>query len=271
MDWKEKWDLVLALLEHIDVMIFVKNILISLLVSAIASITAVIIFRKYILAERRHWSLKILSYVWLIGIPIFAIYTGFKYGAINAIHKNVEQEITIQMEELSSILSESIGDEWASALTTGEYACEFCEDNLLLELTPANALDVGVLLVFDEYSQILQQLENHEKPILQKIGLVLTKTIQVKIVSWAVKKGIEKLLEKAGLSPDIADEMLDTKMNELLEGGILAKIISIQLGEIFGGLKKSTLLLFFGLLLLPVGEIAYAHYWLRSQKSIEQQ
>jgi hypothetical protein len=59
---------------------------------------------------------------------------------------------------------------------------------------------------------------------------------------------------------DITAEAMEVRLGELLNSGLLAKLVGMQLDKFFNGIKTGICLVFFLILLIPGAEVAIALY-----------
>ncbi len=76
-----------------------------------------------------------------------------------------------------------------------------------------------------------------------------------------LKKGIAKLVEKSlGVEEDITAEAMEVRLGELLNSGLLTRLVGMQIDKFFNGIKTGICLLFFLILLIPATGVAIALY-----------
>ncbi len=81
---------------------------------------------------------------------------------------------------------------------------------------------------------------------------------------------ISRLAETLEMDENMTREVLDVKIQNLFEEGVLNAIIEQQLRNIFGTLKLNFLLVFFVVLCLAIAEIALANYWEKKKQEKSQ-
>ncbi|MCI5058414.1 MAG: hypothetical protein MRY83_20045 [Flavobacteriales bacterium] len=260
IDFTEVYQTIKAISGHIEWLSIAKYLFFGFGIGLVGSVVLLIVLRKLIFVKRRNLFFKVLMWVWAICIPLLSIFSGLKYGFIHGIQKNIEHEVEQELAVLSNQLGELVGEEWGAALTTGNYECKTCDINPIYKLTPHNGIEVGVVIVMDQYESFLDELVQAESSFVQKVALILKKTIQVKAISWAVEKGLAKLLN-GYIDEEVTEELFDTQLKDFLKDGLLAKIINLQIEKLFGSLKMSTLITFALMLLIPLAEIVYANIY----------
>ena len=105
-----------------------------------------------------------------------------------------------------------------------------------------------------------------DNKIESKVSFIFLKIFKGKTFSIIIKTGIEELVDKSlGLDKDVTQDVLKTKLDELLKEGVVTKIILIQIDKLFNGMKNTIYIIVFLILLIPTIEIAIA-YWLNKKE-----
>jgi len=209
-----------------------------------------IILRKKILVKRRHWSLKILSYIYMVIFPLFAGYCFTQWFAIHACEKELIKNIPTYLGDANSVFNKYLKDE-VEKIVAARY----------LQLTGNEVLDSGLTLAGNLVSQAV---ENTDNKLETNISAYIIKTDFVKgeVADYIV----EKLGKTFMMDKDLTYEVLDTKIQNMLDDGVLNTVVEKHIKNFTGGFKMNILLLFLIGLSLPAIEIIIANYLEKKRK-----
>ncbi|MBB4034649.1 hypothetical protein GGR21_000536 [Dysgonomonas hofstadii] len=208
-----------------------------------------LVLRKKILVNRRHWSLKYLSYIYMAFFLLFGAFCFTQWFAIHNCQTQLVNNIPAYLGSANAAFNEYLKDE-IEAVVEARY----------LDLTGREALtktaDVAAKTLSD-------YIKSTETDIGSKVSAMLIQTdfIKEKVVSQLAEKVGEQLL----MDKDLTQEMLDVKINNILNDGVLNSVVEKHIRNIFGGLKMQIYLIFLIGLLIPVAEIILAHYLEKKQ------
>lgn len=208
----------------------------------------IILLRKFIFVKRRHVTLKILSILYAIAIPILAGLFGLKLGLVNGIHHDLKEHLSTYTKSLDAAFSEELQKE----LGPGDLSKTSVKD----------LVDTVSVAVYDVYRHTLEHKALDAKPDLaSKVSVFLLDLFSAKGISMGLKKGITKLVEKTlGVDEDVTSEAMELRLGELLKSGLLTKLVGMQIDKFFNGMKTGIYLVFFLILLIPGIEVAIALY-----------
>ncbi len=223
----------------------VKIIWSGILTSILAFVVAIIllvVFRKKVLIKRRYIILKCLAIAYLIFLPLFSAYTGFKWGILHGLQKDIIAHLPTYTQDLDAVFRSSLTDDVAgmpTSLSTNEY------------------IDLLAEIVYSEYITTIDYLPKegfHGKLVTKLHSLMFTSTI-ANYTKRTIHKWVKK---KVGLDEKVTKEVMEVKLNELLRDGLFNKIAAIYVKKIIGGMKNSVLLVFVIIVGLPLVEIVIA-------------
>lgn len=228
----------------------------STTVAFLVIVLVLVFLRKIILIKRRHILLRILSISYFVLIPILTLFFGFKWGLVNGIHHDLKDHLTAYTKGLNSVYNENVAGSLQS-LVTGTKA------DSTMKISTNDVIDTLSVVLYRNYGDLLyQEVNSHKGDMTGKVAGIFLKLFREDGISYAIKKGLVKLVEKSiGVDEEVTKEVMSVKINELLEKGVITKIVEIQLDKFFKGIKRGIIFMFCMILLLPVVEIAIA-YWL---------
>jgi len=203
-----------------------------------------LVFKKKILIKRRHWSLKYLSYLYMVFFPLFGAFCFTQWFAIHNCQTQMVKNIPTYLGTANSAFNEYLKDEVEKAV-----------EARYLELTGREALtktaDVAAKTLSD-------YINSTETDIGAKVSAMLIETDFIK--DKAVSQLAEKVGEQLLMDKDMTQEMLDVRINNILTDGVLNSVVEKHIRNIFGGLKMNIYLIFLIGILIPIAEIIIAHY-----------
>lgn len=212
-----------------------------------------IILRKKILVKRRHWSLKVLSYVYMVFLPLFAGYCFTQWFAIHACERELVKNIPTYLGDTNSAFNKYL-----------KHEVEKVVEARYLQLTGNEVLDKGVTLAGNMVSKAVETTDNKFET---KISAYFAKTDFVKghVTDYIAEKVGEKLM----MDKELTREVLDVKIQNLLDDGVLNTVIEKHIKNITGGFKMNVLILFLAILAIPLTEIIIANYLDKKRKQKE--
>ena len=232
--------------EYISIWELIKPILLYTFLFLIAGIALVFFCKKWILVDRKYSIWKWLTYSYFILIPLWIAFSGAKFGLLHGLQKECKHATTKIMGDADFKIDSTIA-----------------KNLIVANATPNQLIDLYTFYYFDMYKLQLKDISINNTGIKQKLATVLLAGIQSKILSELLKFVIKDNLEKyLHIDKKVTNEILSTKFKEYAENGLFTKIIHIQIDATFKGLKKSTFLLMFLILFIPVIEISIAYYLL---------
>ncbi|MDU1889985.1 MAG: hypothetical protein E6767_04785 [Dysgonomonas sp.] len=235
------WD---TITQYVNPITIVKQAVIGGFVGFLIVLITMIVLRKKILINRRHWSLKILSYVYMVFLPLFAGYCFTQWFGVHAIEKELVKNIPTYLGDANSAFNKYLKAEVEKVVAERH-----------LKLTGHEVLDKGVDMAANTVSSLLQTADDK---LETQLSAYLTKTNFVK--DMAVNHIVEKLGEQLLMDKELTHAVLDVKIQNLLDDGVLNTVIEKHIKNITGGFKMNALLIFFIGLLIPAAEILLAHY-----------
>lgn len=217
-----------------------------------------LILRKKILVKRRHWTLKYLSYLYMVFLPLFAGYCFTQWFAVHACERQLVKNVPFYMGSANSAFNKYLKDE-----------VEKVVEKRHLQLTGNEILDKGADLAINTASKLTASIDE---------------SWESKLTAYAAKSGfvkdqivdglVEKLGEQILMDKELTQEVLDIKVQNLLEDGVLNTVVEKHIKKLSGGLKSNILLIFLIGIAIPTIEIIIANYLEKkrlSEESIDSQ
>lgn len=222
-----------------------------------------LLFRKKILVRRRHWSLKILSYLYMLFFPLYAGFCFTQWFAYN----NVENQLVGNIQ----------------TYTEGVY--ELCDDHLketiesmvhkrYLESSVNELIDEGAFYLTEVLAESFEDKDVAEGKQKGTFGKLRDRFVSYLYVNYLKKELMGKFTayvdEKVMLQEGITEELLNVRIQDIIDTGLVEIIIEKHIRNIFGGLKMKAILMFVLGISLPLIEIIIANYLDRKAKKKEQ-
>lgn len=241
--------------------------ILAAVVAAIVLLVFLLIFRKKVLAPRRFVVLKVLAWAYFFILPMLGGYFAFQWGALNSMQNQLKENMTAKLAAYTEGMETSWEKYVTQALTTGVTDGSVPK----VELSANNVVEIATEALYLKYQTTVDSLlSNDDNLIVNAVGYINHLT-DGKVMSYAVKKGIYKLLEEGlAMDEEMSVELMDTRLDELMQQGVFGKILGIQIDRLFNPLKKSTVVVFSVILLLVLFEIGLANYLLRKNMLSEQ-
>ncbi len=236
--------------EYISIWELIKPILLFTFLFLISGISLVFFCKKWLLVERKYPIWKWITYSYFVLIPIWIGFSGAKFGLLQGLQKECKHATTKIMGDADFKIDSTIA-----------------KNIIVANATPNQLIDLYTYYYFDLYKIQLNDISTKQTGVKQKLAKILLVGIQSKILSELLKFVIKDNLDKyLHIDKNVSNEILSTKFKEYAENGLFTKIIHIQIDATFRGLKKSTILLMFLILLIPVIEICIAYYLLNKMQ-----
>jgi hypothetical protein len=203
-----------------------------------------IILRKKILVKRRHWSLKALAYIYMVFLPLFTGYCFTQWFAIHACERELVKNIPTYLGDANSAFNKYLKEEVEKRIAA-RY----------LKLTGHEALDKGVSYAANLANELIKTTD---EKLETKLSDYFSQSDFIK--KQAANYMAEKIGEQLMMDKDLTHELLDVKIQNLLNDGALDTLIEKHIKNFTGGMKMNVLLLFFIVLAIPIIEIILANY-----------
>lgn len=211
-----------------------------------------LILRKKILVRRRHWSLKILSYLYMVFFPLFAGYCFTQWFALHGCEKEIVKNIPTYLGDANSAFNLYIKAEVEKAL--GEKH---------LKLTGHEIIDKAASYTGQAASFLLSSMQSEDTTSIVSKGssFLMEKMAENDFVKDQAVKYVEEALgEKLLQDKELTKDLLSVKIENILADGALNTIVEKKVKNIFGGLKLNAFLIFLIGIAIPAAEIVLAHY-----------
>ena len=202
-----------------------------------------IILRKKILVNRRHWSLKILAYAYMVFFPLFAGYCFTQWFAVHALEREVVKNIPTYLTDANSVFNSYLKDE-----------VEKVVDTKYLQSTGNEILDKGVAFTNNALNEYLKGGDSNIKT---QISAYLAQSDLIK--SKISEQLTDKISEQLKIDQEIVRQILDVKLQNILDDGALNNVVEKYITDFTGSLKMNALLIFLIGIAIPLIEIIIAH------------
>ena len=268
-DLIEYWDLVK---QYINPLTVIAWSVVAGFLGFIITLIIQIILRKKILVQRRHWSLKVLAYIYMVFFPLFV---GFSVS-----HWMFYHQIEAQLVDNMDTYCKSVDDLYQSKLK--EEIFSQIEDKYL-EKTGNDYINEGYSYILERFNNKAEgeAVESMTSEVLE--GGLSIERMKDKVVSYLIgiylKDHLEELVEYAAQNVDekvmlkegVTMKILDTRIDEILDTGIFVGVVEAYIRDIFGSLKMKAIFIFLIGIVIPLIEIGIAnHLENKKQKNINQ-
>ena len=247
------------------VAVFTSATLYALLAFTVLLLVLVLL-RKRVLLQRRYGFLKYVAWLYFAAIPLLGAFFAFQLAALNSVHHQIKENLTAELNQYAA----SLDTDWQTLII--QAASTGMNDSMVpkIDLTPDQAIEIASEVLYHRYKTAIDSsLTNDPNLMIQALGYINSLS-DGKVLAYGIKKGIHKLLADYLVDEATTDELMATRLDELMKQGILGKIFTIQLDRIFTPLKKSLIITFCFIMLLLLIEIILAHYWLRQANASQQ-
>jgi hypothetical protein len=224
----------------------------------------VILFRKFILVERRNKFLKYLSWSYFFLIPVLSIYFGFKFGLLNGTRHDLKEHAHTYTKELDAVMKESLGT------TADEFFVEMVNEKNTSGLTTRQVMDRFAEKLAVQFTESLATTANEKEGFSETVAGLFLYIVKSKGGRISLKYAVREALDKElGVDETSGQDLMQVKFRELLEKGIFTSILRTEIDRFFLRMQKGTLILFGILLFFPIAEIVVAHILLKRKKRAE--
>lgn len=204
--------------------------------------------RKKILIRRRHWSLKVLSYLYMGFFPIFSGFCFSQWAALRSCESQLVNNIPTYLGAGNTFFNEHLKDELVDIL-----------EERHMQLTGHEVIDKSVSYVSETFTSTAESAKENTDNVA--VAYLLDKLSDTDFIKKEVVAKVEKSIgEKLLMDENLTKDVLDVKVENLLNDGVLNTIAEKHIRNIFGGFKWNVILIFFVGLLIPVIEIVVANY-----------
>lgn len=243
------WD---TLTQYINPATVIISAIMGGVLGFIIFLIAEILLCKKILIRRRHWSLKYLSYLYMVFFPLFAGFCFTQWFAIHTCERELVKNIPIYLGDANSLFNTYLKDEVVKIL-----------DERHLQLTGHEAIDKAASVAGSTASGLLKSnISTTDTTLTAKASsYLLSKAAETEFIK---NKAVEYVEEKMGsavmMDKNTTTEILNVKIENILDDGVLNTILEKHIKNIFGGFKMNVLLIFLIGMAIPLAEIILAHY-----------
>lgn len=209
-----------------------------------------LILRKKILVHRRHWTLKWLSYLYMVFFPLFAGFCFTQWFALHGCQKEIVKNIPVYLGEANSAFNIYLKDEVEKII-----------DQKHMQLTGHDVIDKTASYASETAGVLLSDMSVDSTMTAKASAFLMKKMIETDFVKDQAVKYVEQALgEKVLNDQELTNDLLNVKIENILTNGVIDTIIEKKVNNIFGGLKLNVLLVFLLGLAIPAAEIILAHY-----------
>ena len=250
------WDI---LIEYINPLTILLWLIVGGIIGILLSILLLFIFRKWVLVKRYHWTLKCLSYAYLLILPLFV---GFSFAQWLALH-NCEQQIVRNipkyMDDTQILYDTYLKTEVEKIIS--EEILRLSGNELLRGTVETAQSLVGSAIVGESEDQA--QTESYKGKVSTYLVQTFLKGDYVKelIVSEARNQIGQVLLTDKNMTK----ELFDMEIQTLLDNGVIHTVLEKQIKHLIGGFKMNVLLILLAVLLVVCIEIVIAR-WFHKKK-----
>jgi hypothetical protein len=196
----------------------------------------------------------------MIFFPLFGGFCFSQWFALHRCQQELVKNIPTYLGEVNSIFNTYLKDEVVKVI-----------DERYLQLSGREAIgkavEVGGKVVS---AQLKENVTTKDTLTASAISFLLRKVSDTEAVKEIAVSCIEeKLGETIMMDKDMTGELLNVKVGNILEDGILNTIIEKHIKNIFGGFKMNVILILLIGLAIPSAEIVLAHYLERKRKKTE--
>lgn len=216
-----------------------------------------IIFRKKILVRRRHKILKYIACLYFIFFPFWASFSFSQLFAFHSIKGQVINNIPVILGESNSLFN--------------LFLTDYVEEHIGMDklgFTTNEGVDAVVDLVSD-YNP-LRAISDSASSLTRAAASVASDMITSEYLKGKSKDQIaEAVSSNLSLDRESVEELMDTKINQILETGAINSYAEIQVNSIFSSLMFQAVLIFLLGIAIPLGEIVLAHYLVRKEEKLK--
>lgn len=243
----------------------VGNALLYGVLVALALLVLLIVFRKKVLIKRQHVVFKIIAWLYFLVVPALGAYFTFQWGIMHGIQTELKANFFTQIEGLVTNTEDGWDTYIVKALTTGLDPEEVPE----IAISPDEAVELATEIVYLHYKTEIDSVMSAEGTTGQILTYINNLT-DGGVISYGVKKAIHSLLKDGlAIEEEVSAEIMATRIDELMEAGLMRRVFDVQVDRLFDPVKQSILLTFLMILLIPVIEIGIAIYLIkRAEKMV---
>lgn len=245
------WDI---LIEYINPLVIFLWAIAGGLVGLLLAIILLLILRKQILVKRCHWTLKWLSYAYLVIIPLFISFSFAQWFALHNCEKQIINNIPKYLGDTNALYNTYLKAEVEKIVS--EEILKSSSNELLEGAVGSAQTFVGSVLK-NESTDETQAATYKDKISAYIVQTFLeSKYVRNLIVSEARKQAGKILL----MDEKLSDDFFDMEVQKLLDSGIINTILEKHIRHLIGGFKTNVLLLLLLGLAIPLTEIIIANY-----------
>lgn len=235
------WDLITQYVNPVTIILWA---IIGGVLGFLIMLITEIILRKKILVKRRHWTLKVLSYIYMVFLPLFAGYCFTQWFAVHACERELVKNIPTYLGDANFAFNKYLKDEVEKIL-----------EERHLQYTGHEVLDKGISLAANTVSEAIQSADNKLETQLTAY-MAKTDFVKEQVADYIAEKIGEQLL----MDKELTHELLDVKIQNLLDDGVLNIVVEKHIKSFTGGFKMNIVMLFLLVMALPAIEIIIANY-----------
>jgi len=251
------WDI---LINYINPLIILLWTIIGGLVGLLIAILLLFFLRKQVLVKRCHWTLKWLSYAYLIILPLFITFSFAQWFALHNCERQVIKNIPKYLGDTNALYNTYLKKE------VEKIVCEEIlksSGNELLESAVGTAQSFVGGMLKSESTDELQAASYKDKISAYLVQTFLESNyVRDMIISETRKQAGKVLLMDEQLTKDF----FDVEIQKLLDSGIINTILEKHIKHLFSGFKMNILLILLLGLAIPAIEIIIANYLFRKKQ-----
>ncbi|NDV65759.1 hypothetical protein [Bacteroides sp. 224] len=234
----------------------------------LVTIGLMIYFRKKILIPRRHWTLKVLAYCYLIFFPLYIGFCATQWAALHNCEKQIVQNIPKYLGETNELFNKYLKAEVIKIIS--EEKLQSTGHELLDEAVGGVQKASGVLLKSVGISELNSTKEaGVGNAFASYITSILAETdVLRKYVVTEVKKQVGKNVLL--MNEEATNEFFDIEVAKVVDSGILNTVLEKHVNNLFGSFKLNVWLMLLLGIALPIIEIVIACYLFKSDRKEQQ-
>ena len=209
------------------------------------------VLRKRILIRRRHWSLKYLAYAYMVFFPLLGGFCFSQWFALHRCQQELVKNIPVYLGDANSAFNTYLKDEVVKVI-----------DQRHLQLSGHEIIGKAATMAGSTVSAQLKEISATDTTLTAKASsILLSKAAETEVVkNMAVSYVEKKLGEAVMMDENMTNDVLNVKVENILEDGVLNTLLEKYIKNIFGGLKMNVVLILLIGLAIPAAEIILAHY-----------
>lgn len=204
-----------------------------------------ILLRRKILVRRRYKILKYIAFLYFIFFPLFTGFCSSQWFTINTMEKQLIKNIPTILGESSTLFN--------------KFLKEYMEENVGKENLDITA-NQGIENTIDYIMKSADSLNIDTSKVSKAINKI-SNFLQSEMIKDETKDKIADVISSnLSIDKDATKDLMNTKVNKILETGALNTFVEAKVKSIFDGFKLQLLIIFIIGMAIPISEIVLANY-----------